>query len=102
MRKAVLGPVQQGGTPSPIDRIQAVQLAYFSVRSLLEAIAIGINGGYFVGCEKGEVVMHDWKQLRNYPDPWQRTNVKRWWHDYEEAIHRLSINPQVRKMMDQQ
>ena len=102
VRKAVLGPVQQGGTPSPIDRIQAVQLAYFSVRSLLEAIAIGINGGYFVGCEKGEVVMHDWKQLRNYPDPWQRTNVKRWWHDYEEAIHRLSINPQVRKMMDKQ
>ena len=99
VRKAVLGPLQQGGVPSPNDRIQAVRLAYFAVCNLLEAIAMQISGGYFIGCEKGEVVMHDWKKLNRYPDPWQRTHSKRWWQSYEEAVHRLSINPAVRKMM---
>ena len=97
VRKAVLGPLQQGGTPSPIDRIQAVRLAYFAVRNLLEAIVMHISGGYFIGCENGEVVMHSWKKIHRYPNPWQRTKCHRWWHDYEKAIHRLSINPQVRK-----
>ena len=99
VRKAVLGPLQQGGSPSPNDRIQAVRLAYFAVRNLLEAIAMRITGGYFIGCENGEVVVHDWKKLRRYPDPWERTRSKRWWKDYEEAVHRLSINPEVRKKM---
>ncbi|MBO5924379.1 MAG: 6-phosphofructokinase [Lentisphaeria bacterium] len=97
VRKAVLGPLQQGGVPSPIDRIQAVRLAYFAVRNLLEAIAMNITGGYFTGCENGEIVMHCWKELRRYPDPLRRTKCRRWWQDYEKAIHRLSINPQVRK-----
>jgi hypothetical protein len=69
------------------------------VRNLLEAIAMHITGGYFIGCENGEVVVHDWKKLRRYPDPWERTRSKRWWKDYEEAVHRLSINPEVRKKM---
>ncbi len=97
VRKAVLGPLQQGGVPSPIDRIQAVRLAYFAVRNLLEAVVMNISGAYFTGCENGEVVLHEWKKLRKYPDPWQRTKCRRWWQDYEKAIHRLSIDPAVRK-----
>jgi 6-phosphofructokinase 1 len=97
VRKAVLGPLQQGGVPSPNDRIQAVRLAYFAVRNLLEAVVMNIAGGYFIGCENGEIVMHSWKKLRRYPDPWQRTKCRRWWKDYEKAIHRLSIDPEVRK-----
>lgn len=97
VRKAVLGPIQQGGIPSPIDRIQAVKFAYFAVCNLLESIAMGIRGGYFLGCEHGEVVMHEWRKHKYYPDPWKRTRIKRWYSNYEEAIHRLSINPEVRK-----
>ena len=97
VRKAVLGPLQQGGVPSPNDRIQAVRLAYFAIRNLLESVVMGITGGYFIGCENGEIVIHDWKKLRRYPDPMQRTKCRRWWQDYEKAIHRLSINPKVRE-----
>ena len=74
-------------------------MRHHGVCNLLEAVAMQISGGYFIGCEKGEVVMHDWKKLNRYPDPWQRTHSKRWWQCYEEAVHRLSINPVVRKMM---
>ena len=97
VRKAVLGPLQQGGIPSPLDRIQSVRMAYFAVRNLLESVVMNVSGGYFIGCENGEVVMHNWKKLRSYPDPWQRTKCRRWWQEYEKAIHRLSIDPEVRK-----
>ena len=97
VRKAVLGPLQQGGTPSPLDRIQGVRMAYFAVCNLLEAIALKQTGGYFIGCEKGEVIMHSWQHLRHYPDPWQRTNRKRWWQKYGEAVRQLSIDPRVRQ-----
>ncbi|MBE6367769.1 MAG: 6-phosphofructokinase [Lentisphaerae bacterium] len=97
VRKAVLGPLQQGGTPSPLDRIQAVRLAYLAVRNLLESIAMKVTGGYFIGCQSGEVVMHDWSKLRSYPDPWKRSTKRRWWDNYEAAVHRLAINPQVRR-----
>ena len=93
VRKAVLGPIQQGGIPSAIDRIQAVHLAYSAVCNLLEAAVMKISGGYFLGCENGEVVMHDWRELKRYPDPWKRCNVKRWYANYENAIHQLAINP---------
>ena len=93
VRKAVLGPIQQGGTPTAIDRIQAVRLAYFAVCNLLEAAAMQITGAYFIGWENGEVVMHNWSELKRYPDPWKRCRVKRWYANYEAAIHRLSINP---------
>ncbi|MBE6379560.1 MAG: 6-phosphofructokinase [Lentisphaerae bacterium] len=96
VRKAVLGPLQQGGTPSPIDRIQAVRLAYFAVRNMLESIAMGVAGGYFIGSVKGEVVMHNWSQLRHYSDPWRRSVSKRWYSDYEKVIRRLAIAPEIR------
>ena len=96
VRKAVLGPIQQGGSPSPLDRIQAVRLAYFAVRNLLESIAVDVKGAYFIGCQAGEVVIHPWNDLRHSPDPWKRTRCKRWYGDYEKAIRKLAINPEVR------
>lgn len=100
VRQAVLGPLQQGGTPSPLDRIQAVRFAYGAVRNLLEAIAMDIRGGYFIGCENGQVHMQEWKNISNYPDPWSRTDRQRWYADYEKAIRRLSINPEIRQKSD--
>ena len=98
VREAVLGPLQQGGIPSPVDRIQAVRMGYFAVCNLLESIATDVYGGFFMGCENGEVRMHPWRKLNRYPDPWQRTGVKRWYSDFFAAIQRLSIDPAVRKM----
>ncbi len=97
VRKAVLGPIQQGGRPSPFDRIQAVRFAYVGVQSLLEAIAMGTSGCYFLGTVEDEVKLHEWKNLRNYPDPWKRTRTERWWSANAEAVSKLAINPAVRK-----
>ena len=96
VRKAVLGPLQQGGIPTPLDRIQAVRFAYFAVRNLLESIAMNVNGGYFIGSENGSVIMQEWKKLKKYADPWTRFNGKRWWSSYADVIRRLAVNPEVR------
>jgi 6-phosphofructokinase 1 len=53
VRQAILGHVQQGGSPSPFDRIQATRLATHCIEFLLDtpagesaaAAAIGLQGG---------------------------------------------------------
>jgi 6-phosphofructokinase 1 len=53
VRQAILGHVQQGGDPTPFDRIQATRLAAASIDFLIEeagktspvAVAIGLQGG---------------------------------------------------------
>ena len=92
--------MQQGGIPTPLDRIQAVRFAYFAVRNLLESIAMNVNGGYFIGSENGSVIMQEWKKLKKYADPWKRFNGKRWWSSYADVIRRLAVNPEVRRKLE--
>ena len=41
----------------------------------------------------------DLDRMRRYPDPWSRTHSARWWKYYEDAIHCLSVNPEVRRKL---
>jgi len=55
VRQAILGHIQQGGSPSPFDRIQATRLASQCIEFLLAEVdkpapaagAIGLKGGEF-------------------------------------------------------
>lgn len=47
VRRSILGNIQQGGRPSPFDRIQATRLAAKTLEHLVEQIERGETG---VGC----------------------------------------------------
>ena len=55
VREAILGHVQQGGDPSPFDRIQATRLASKSVEYLIEQALSETPESVFVGLQKGKV-----------------------------------------------
>jgi 6-phosphofructokinase 1 len=55
VREAILGHVQQGGDPSPFDRIQATRLASKSVEYLIEQALSGSPESAFVGLQRGKV-----------------------------------------------
>lgn len=69
VRQAILGHVQQGGNPSPFDRIQATRLAANCIEFLIKeadqaapaAAAIGLQGGRvkFTGLEDLPRLMHE-------------------------------------------
>jgi 6-phosphofructokinase 1 len=55
VREAILGHVQQGGDPSPFDRIQATRLASECVEYLIAQAAEELPGSAFIGLQKGKV-----------------------------------------------
>src|SRR5690606_517883 len=55
VRTAVLGHLQQGGAPSPYDRIQAVRLAKQSIDFLISEAGSGSTSGALIGMQEGRV-----------------------------------------------
>jgi 6-phosphofructokinase 1 len=55
VREAILGHVQQGGDPSPFDRIQATRLASKCVEYLIEQAEAETPTSAFIGLQKGKV-----------------------------------------------
>jgi 6-phosphofructokinase 1 len=55
VRESILGHVQQGGNPSPFDRIQATRLASKCVEYLVEQLHGDSPTSAFIGLQKGKV-----------------------------------------------
>ncbi len=80
VRRAILGHVQQGGAPSPFDRIHATRLASAGIDRLIdEALADG-RGSAMVGLRAGRV---EFTPLQRFPDlverGVQRPRAPVWW-----------------------
>jgi 6-phosphofructokinase 1 len=69
VRQAILGHVQQGGDPSPFDRIQATRLASASVRYLIEQAESDMAISAFVGLRHGKVEFTPLERLPDLVDP---------------------------------
>ena len=54
-REVVLGQTQQGGAPTPFDRILATRLAAHSMDWLRDQIDAGRSGGAVIGMQEGRV-----------------------------------------------
>ena len=55
VRGAILGHVQQGGDPSPFDRIQATRLAWESVQHLVDQAMADVPTDAMVGLHHGKI-----------------------------------------------
>jgi 6-phosphofructokinase 1 len=65
VRQAILGHVQQGGDPTPFDRIQATRLAARCVEFLCEQAASATPASAFIGLQAGRVRFTD---LGRFPE----------------------------------
>jgi 6-phosphofructokinase 1 len=65
VRQAILGHVQQGGDPTPFDRIQATRLATRCIEYLCEHAGQPGSGSAFIGLEAGRVRFTD---LARFPE----------------------------------
>jgi len=79
VRKSILGHLQQGGDPSPFDRILAARLAAWAVEWLDERARNGESRGAFVGLQWGELRVHDLATLPDVWDPEHRRPADPWW-----------------------
>lgn len=82
VRQAILGHLQEGGDPSPFDRIQAALLAADCVNFLLEEVQKGTAGGAFIGYQNGEITFSDLKQFQELVDLKYRRAKDQWWRKF--------------------
>ena len=79
VRESILGHLQQGGDPSPFDRIQATKLARRSVGYLIEQAAEERPNASFIGLLGGHVHFHPLEDLPRMMDEPNRRPKTQWW-----------------------
>jgi 6-phosphofructokinase 1 len=81
VRVSILGHLQQGGDPSPFDRIHATSLARRCVRFLIEQALENQPAAAFIGMVAGSVEFHALEDLPRMIDAPDRRPKKQWWLD---------------------
>jgi 6-phosphofructokinase 1 len=92
VRQAILGHLQQGGDPSPFDRILAIRLAKLCVEHLVAECTADRKSASFIGLQKGKVEFVDmvrWPEM--VEDEYQRP-VRQWWMNLR-AIAKMMAEP---------
>jgi len=81
VRQAILGHLQQGGDPSPFDRIQATRLATKCIEFLIEEAGNPSPAGAFIGLQAGQVEFTALEDLPRIVDKEYGRPREQWWMD---------------------
>ena len=79
VRPAILGHLQQGGDPSPFDRIQATRLARMCLEHLLSECEKQEYGSAFIGMQNGQILFHDMRDFDRMIDLEHQRPKDQWW-----------------------
>lgn len=79
VRQAILGHLQQGGIPSPFDRIQATRLATRSISFLIDQVLQDSIQGAFIGLQGKEIVFHPLEDFPRLVDLKAQRPKDQWW-----------------------
>jgi 6-phosphofructokinase 1 len=79
VRQAILGHIQQGGNPSPFDRIQATRLASQCIDFLLEEIDNPVPAAAMAGLKGGEIVFTSIYDFPRLVEPGYQRARDQWW-----------------------
>jgi len=81
VRQSILGHLQQGGDPSPFDRIQATRLATRCINFLIEQAEKGSTASAFIGLQGKEIKFHDLEDFPRMVDLEKQRPKEQWWMD---------------------
>ena len=81
VRQTILGHVQQGGDPSPFDRIQATRLAAQCIEFLVANHPADEPLSAFIGIESGGIQIHSIEDMARLIDSANQRPKKQWWLD---------------------
>ncbi len=92
VRQAILGHMQQGGNPSPFDRIQATRLSAKCIDYLAEQAAQPLPGVAAIGLKGGRVQFTQLEDLPRLVDRGFRRPKEQWWLELR-PIARIMAQP---------
>jgi len=90
VRPAILGHLQQGGDPSPFDRIQASRLARMCLEYLIKQCERGSQDSAFIGMQNGKLHFHDMRDFDRMIDAGHQRPKDQWWLELKSIASLLS------------
>jgi 6-phosphofructokinase 1 len=94
VRPAVLGHLQQGGDPSPFDRIQATRLARLCLEYLIRECSQEGTNIAFIGLQKGQINFHDMQDFDRMVDSEHERPREQWWLQLKDIASLMAkLNP---------
>jgi len=90
VRPAILGHQQQGGDPSPYDRIQATRLARLCLERLIEKCESESDAISFIGLQGGKYKFEDMRDFPRMVDLEYQRPVDQWWMDLRPIARLLA------------
>jgi 6-phosphofructokinase 1 len=90
VRPAILGHLQQGGDPSPFDRIQATRLGRLCLEYLIEACENGSGQCAFIGLQGGRYQFHDMRDFLRMVDLKAQRPKDQWWLELQDVAELLA------------
>ena len=99
VRPAILGHMQQGGDPSPFDRIQATRLARLCIEHLIEQCGQADTTASFIGLQNGKFFFHDMRDFDRMADLKYQRPREQWWLQLKtiaDLMAKLAPESQIR------
>jgi len=90
VRQSILGHLQQGGIPSPFDRIQATRLATRSIDYLIDQVEKSSSEGAFIGLHGKEITFHNMEDFERLVDIKKQRPKEQWWMDLRPIARTLA------------
>jgi 6-phosphofructokinase 1 len=92
VRQAILGHLQQGGDPSPFDRILATRMAAESVEYLIGEAEKGRSGAAaFIGIHEGKLKLTPFAELPRLMDLENQRPLEQWWRQLAPIAELLAV-----------
>lgn len=91
VRKTILGHVQQGGDPSPFDRILATRFALRCIEFLIKNAGLEAPQSAFIGLESGGIQLHNIEEMSRLMDNENQRPTAQWWLDLRPIAQVLAM-----------
>ena len=100
VRQAILGHLQQGGDPSPFDRIQATRFAAMCIDYLVDESEHGFTSVKYIGLTGGKLQCNSFDDFPRNVDLLHQRPKDQWWLTLR-PIERLLAQPDAGILSDE-
>ena len=90
VRQSILGHLQQGGNPSPFDRIQATRLATRCIDYLISNAESEQTSCAFIGLQGKDIKFHNLEDFQRMVDMKNQRPKDQWWLSLKPIVNTLS------------
>jgi len=90
VRQSILGHLQQGGNPSPFDRIQATRFATRSIQYLIDQVEAGTSQSAFMGLQGKEIQFHNIEDFPRMVDLKNQRPKDQWWMNLQPIVRTMA------------